>query len=180
MKICVKSITGVIAIVALAGIYACSASGPTAVDANAEVALLSVSPAGGATNVKPGAPVTIEFDHPMAQGQEAFCALHEDGLDGPLVLGRWDWSEDHRRLTFTPDHALERGHEYTLHVGGGMQCQHGHPMSFEQHGQALGGSWVEEGMFGPGGGMMGSDHMADGWRHRNGMYGMMFSFSIAP
>ena len=72
-------------------------------------------------------------------------------------------------------------HEYTLHVGGGMQDEHGHQMNFGQHGHGMGGNWVEEHMFGPGGGMMGGhNHMGDGWQHQNGMYGMTFSFTTAP
>jgi hypothetical protein len=181
MKNLGKRISLVFTLVALAGLNACSDKDPTGAVANEEAAFLSVSPAGGATSVDPGSPVTVRFDHPMAEGQEAYCALHEGGLDGREVPGRWGWSEDHHRLTFKPDQPFEHAHEYTLHVGGGMLSEHGYPMSFEQHGHAMGGEWVEESMFGPDGGMMGGhDHMGDGWRHQNGMYGMAFSFTTAP
>jgi hypothetical protein len=54
-------------------------------------------------------------------------------------------------------------------------------MNFQQHGHAMGGDWVEEHMFGSGGGMMGGhNHMGDGWQHENGMYGMTFSFTTMP
>jgi hypothetical protein len=171
----------VLTLVALVGLTACSgedATGPIAAD---EVALVMVSPAGGTTNVDPDSRVTIEFDHPMTTGMAAYCSLHEGGLDGSEVSGHWVWSEDHHRLTFTPDEPLKAAHGYTLHMGGGMLDDHGHGMNFEQHGHAMGGEWVDEGMFAQGGGMMGGhDHMGAGWQHHNGMYGMMFSFTTAP
>jgi len=145
------------------------------------VALTSVSPAGGSANVDPSSTVTLEFDHPMADGMEEYCAVHEGGLEGAEVPGRWEWSHDHEWLTFSPDQPFEHGHQYTLHVGGGMQDEQGHPMNFEQHGHDMGGAWVSEDMLGPGAGMMmgGHDHIGDGWRHQNGMYGMMFSFTTS-
>ncbi|MCL7972986.1 MAG: Ig-like domain-containing protein [marine benthic group bacterium] len=171
----------VLTLVALVGLTACSgeaATGPMAAD---EVALVMVSPAGGTANVDPGSPVTVEFDHPMADGMEAYCALHQGGLNGTEVTGHWEWSENRHRLTFTPDEPYQQMHEYTLHVGGGMQDEHGHHMNFQQHGHAMGGDWVEEHMFGSGGGMMGGhNHMGDGWQHENGMYGMTFSFTTMP
>jgi len=180
MKTLLRGSSLVFTLVALASLSACSDDDPTGTVTDDEVAVLSVSPAGGTTNVDPGSPVTVEFDQPMADGMEAYCALHQGGLNGTEVPGHWEWSENHHRLTFTPDQPFEHDHEYTLHVGGGMQDDHGHRMDFEQHGHAMGGDWVEEGMFGPGGGMMGGhDHMGEGWQHQNGMYGMTFSFTTA-
>ena len=161
------------------GLNACD-DDPTGSTSADEVAILSVSPAGGAANVDPNSMVTVEFDHPMQDGMEQYCALHAGSLDGTEVPGHWEWSENHHRLTFTPDQPFQYAHEYTLHVGGGMQDEHGHHMNFEQHGQAMGGFWVEDSMLGPGSGMMGGhDHIGDGWQHENGMLGMSFSFMTA-
>lgn len=180
MSIHIKRISSFLALVALAGLTACSEDDPTGAVSDDEVAILSVSPAGGTANVDPGSPVTVEFDHPMAEGMEEYCALHMGGLNGTDVPGRWEWSENHRRLTFTPDQPFEHGHEYTLHVGGGMVDDHGHHLNLEQHGHGLGGAWVTEDMFGHGGGMMGGhEHMGDGWQHQNGTLGMSFSFTTA-
>jgi hypothetical protein len=181
MKTIVRGISLVFTLVTTVGSNACSSADPTGAVATEEVTFVSVSPVGGATNVDPASPVVVEFNHPMAEGQEVYCALHKGGLNGTEVPGQWEWSEDHHRLTFTPDQPLEHTHQYTLHVGGGMQCEHGHHMSFEQHGHAMGGHGFEESMFGEGGGRMGRhNHMGDGWQHQNGMYGMTFSFTTAP
>ena len=177
MKTLLRGSSFVLALVALVGLSACD-DDPTGAVSDEQVALTSVSPAGGAVNVDPNSPVTVEFDHPMASGMEEYCALHEAGLNGTEVPGHWEWSENQHQLTFTPDQPFEHGHEYTLHVGGGMEDGHGHQMNFELHGHAMGGTWVDGGMFGQGGGMMGGhDHMGDGWQHQNGMYGMTFSFT---
>ncbi len=170
----------VVAAIALAGLNACD-DDPTGTPSDEQVALTSVSPAGGAVNVDPNSQVTMEFNHPMAAGMEQYCAVHKGGVGGTEVPGHWEWSHNHQRLTFTPDQPFEHAHDYTVHVGGGMQDEHGHGMDFEQHGHGMGGEWVEEHMFGQGGGHMGGhDHQGDGWQHQKGMYGMTFSFTTAP
>lgn len=175
-----RGISLALAAIALVGLNACD-DDPTGTASDDQVILTSVSPPGGAVNVDPGSPVVIEFDHPMAEGMEAYCILHDGGLNGPEVPGNWEWSHDHQRLIFTPDQPFEHAHEYMVHLGGGMQDGHGHHTDFERHGHGLGGEWVEEHMFGAGGGAMGGHHRTgDGWQHHNGMYGMTFSFTTAP
>lgn len=179
-----------LAAVGISGALACSdevddLTNPPDASQGETVALVSVSPRGGTTGVDMDSHVTVEFDHPMQDGMEQYCALHTGGLDGTEVPGHWEWSENHHRLTFTPDQPFEHAHEYTLHVGGGMQDEHGHDMDLEQHGHGMGGEWVEEHMLGGGGGHMGGhmgghDHQGDGWQHENGMYGMTYSFTTAP
>ena len=165
----------------LAGLGACSDDGPTGPATDAEVALLSVVPANGATDVDPASPVTAQFDRPMAAGSEVYCSLHEGGLDGPEVPGHWEWSHENRLMTFTPDEPLRHQHRYTLHVGGGLEDEQGHHLNFEQHRYAHGGEYVHEHEFGSGGGMMGGhEHTGDGWQHQNGSLGMSFSFTTAP
>jgi hypothetical protein len=171
----------ILTLTALVGLNACSGDDPTGTPTDDQVALLSVSPTGGMTNVDPGSPVTIGFEHSMRDGSEAYCALHLGDLNGIDVPGHWEWSEDHHRLTFTPDQPFEHAHEYTIHVGGGMEDEHGHHMDFEQHGQDMGGNQVEGHMVGPGSGMhAGHDHSGDGWQHPDGTFGMSFTFSTSP
>jgi hypothetical protein len=165
----------------LSGLGACSDDGPTGPAKDAEVALLSVTPAGGETDVDPSSSVTVQFERPMAAGSEAYCALHEGGLDGPEVQGHWEWSHENRHLTFQPDEPLQHQHRYTLHVGGGVEDEQGRQLNFEQHRHAHGGEYVHEHEFGSGAGMMGGhEHTGDGWQHQNGSLGMSFSFTTAP
>jgi len=63
--------------------------------------------------VDPNAVVRLEFHHPMADGEEEFCALHRGGLDAEEVPGRWEWSQDHHVLTFTPHEPLQHDSEHT-------------------------------------------------------------------
>jgi hypothetical protein len=143
--------------------------------------LLHVSPQGGSTNVDPGARIEMEFDHAMADGVEALCAVHLGGLNGEEVPGAWEWSEDHHVLTFTPHDPLQLDSEHTLHVGGGITDVDGHHMDFDQHAFDMGGHWVDEDMLSHHGGMMGGhSHMGEGWQHENGTYGMAFAFRTAP
>jgi hypothetical protein len=66
-----------------------------------------------------------------------------------------------------------------MHLGGGMRGDHGEATDFDLHGGAhMGGEWATGAMM-AGGGMMGTRHMGDGWRHENGSYGMVFSFTTA-
>jgi hypothetical protein len=53
----------------------------------------------------------------------------------------------------------------------------GHGVGFGEHGEAMGGRMMTSTMMG--GGMMGSagSMMGSGWRGRDGMYGMLFSFT---
>ena len=167
----------------IAGVFVASAacSDGTQSAVAEEAALVSVTPHGGSITVDPNTQIEMEFDHPMADGVEALCAVHLGGLDGEEVPGAWEWSEDHHVLTFTPHEPFQHDREHTIHVGGGIIDVHGHGMDFDQHGHEMGGHWVDEDMLGHHGGMMdGHSHMGEGWQHHNGAYGMAFSFWTAP
>jgi hypothetical protein len=144
---------------------------PAAPDLTARV--VSIVPDGGATGVDPQAPVVITFDHPMRAGMEQYAALHEGDVTGPIVPGTRTWSADRTVLTFVPMQPFKALTQYTVHLGGGMRAADGgyvdYGLCVEQHG----GQWANQNMM-SGGGMMGN-----GWRHPNGSYGMVFSFTTA-
>ena len=153
---------------------ACSED-PTAPALTARV--ISVVPAGGATGVDPSAPIVIIFSHAMRSGMEQYAAVHEGDVTGPVVSGSWAWSTDRTVLTFTPVQPLKAQTQYTLHLGGGMRDTDG---GFVDYGPCVGqygGQWATQGMMG--GGMMGGNMMGSGWRHPNGTYGMVFTFTTA-
>lgn len=166
----------------IAGVFAASAgcSDGTQSAGAEEAALVSVTPRGDSMRVDPNTRIELEFDSRMADGTEEFCAVHMGGLDGTEVAGRWEWSQDRHKLTFTPDQPLGTNAQYTVHVGGGITDADGRGMNFEQHRFDMGGQWVDEAMLGPGGMMGDHPHMGDGWQHQNGTYGMAFSFRTAP
>ena len=51
-------------------------------------------------------------------------------------------------------------------------------VGFDRDGSGMGGQWATASMMGNGMGMAGS-MMGTGWRHSNGTYGMVFSFTTA-
>jgi hypothetical protein len=146
-----------------------------------DTALLSVVPIGGATDVDPNTPVTIEFE--QAMHMDMYVALHEGGdVSGALVDGEGAWSDDKTQLTFTHTMPLDSMAEYTIHLGGGMMDADGHVIDLEQHGHDMGGEWATQQMMDQrmmgGGGMMGADDMMGfGWAHENGNFGMIFNFT---
>ena len=141
--------------------------------------LLSVAPQGGAVGVAANTTVVVTFDHPMMADLAEYAALHEGEVTGPAVAGTWVLASDGRSLTFTPATPLKPATRYTVHLGGGMRGDHGEATDFDLHGGAhMGGEWATGAMM-AGGGMMGAQHMGDGWRHENGSYGMLFSFTTA-
>lgn len=135
--------------------------------------LQAVAPAGGATAVDVGSTVTVTFSHPMMQGAEMLAVLHEGPVTGPRVGGRWSWSPERTRLTFTPARPLKPATQYTLHLGGRMADAAGQGVEMQQHGAHMGGQWATRGMMG------GATHMGSGWQHANGSFGMVFSFTTA-
>lgn len=188
---------GALALV-LSGAACADDGGPAAPDRDPAPLLLSVVPEGGATDVPVDQPVTVEFDHAMAAGMEAYADLHEGDLAGPPVAGTWSWSADRTRLTFTPDAPFRPNTVYVIHLGGGMMDADDMPVDFQEHGEHMGGEWATEqmmhdgwsggpGMAGPGmdDGMHDPDgqpyqgHMEAGWQHANGSYGMAFAFRTA-
>ena len=149
---------------------------PTAPALTASV--VSIVPTGGATGVDPNAPIIVTFSHSMQSGMDQYAALHEGDVTGPEVPGTWAWSADRFTLTFTPAQPLKSQTRYTLHLGGGMRATDG---GFVDYGPCVGqlnGRWATQQMMG--GGMMGGGSMmGSGWRHPNGTYGMVFTFTTA-
>jgi len=154
---------------------ACSGD-PASLDGETQLAL--VVPGGGTAGVDPAGKVVVEFDGAMMAGMEQYMALHEGDVTGPLVPGAWNWSVDLRRATFSPAVPLKAKTLYTLHLGGGMMDGAGNMVGFNRYGSGMGGQWATSGMMGNGMGTAGS-MMGTGWRHSNGTYGMVFSFTTA-
>ncbi|NIS65091.1 MAG: hypothetical protein GTO05_08025 [Gemmatimonadales bacterium] len=98
-------------------------------------------------------------------------------------MRRWGGAKFTNRrmcLTFTPSTPLDSGMSYTMHIGGGMMDATGHVIDLEQHGPRMGGVWVTQHMIDQRimqGGMMMNDMTGPGWRHANGTYGMVFTFT---
>jgi hypothetical protein len=156
-------------------LLACSGD-PTAPALTARV--VSVVPSGGATGVDANAPIVVTFSHAMRSGMEQYVALHEGDVTGPVVLGTWAWSDDRTTLTFTSPAPLKAQTQYTLHLGGGMRAADGGFVDYGSCVEQHSGQWVTQEMMG--GGMMGGGNMmGSGWRHPNGTYGMVFTFTTA-
>jgi Big-like domain-containing protein len=166
------------ALLSLLGVVACTSPTAPAISPGAPAtSLVSVAPAGGATNVAVGAPMVMQWDHPMQAGMEMFVALHQGGVDGPVMPMTCVWSPDRSTLTCAPQTPLASGMTYTIHVGGGMRDATGGSVDMGP-GMGMGGDWVTGGMMG--GGMMGdSTMMGPGWNAGNGTYGMIFTFVTA-
>lgn len=146
-----------------------------------ETALLAIVPPGGAIDVNPNAPVVVRFDHPVGYSMAEHAEVRKEDMDGALVEGAWNLSDDRMTLTFTPDQPLEPLTTYVIHLGGGMLDEHGAHLNFERHGFDLGGEWCTEEQMGMGPmGPVGFQHRhgAD-WRHPNGTYGMFFTFTTS-
>lgn len=135
----------------------------------------TVSPAGGAVDVDPAGVVEVTFSRPMMAGMEAFAALHEGPVTGPEVDGTWAFLDGGTTMRFTPDAPLAPDTEYTIHLGGGMMDADGDSLNYDSCLEAHGGEWATGGMM-SGGMMADRDMMGSGWRHANGMYGMLFTF----
>ena len=177
-----RVLTSYLAAAALAA--AACGDGPTAPDVTARI--VALVPTGGATGVDPAAPIVITFSHAMRSGTEQYVALHEGGLDGPVVPMTCTWSGDRSTLTCTPQARLSSATHDTLHLGGGMRDGTGGGLDYQQCIAQHDGQWATAAMMGHGpglgmgGGMMGdSTMMGPGWRHANGSYGMMFTFTTA-
>lgn len=143
-----------------------------------ETTVLSVVPAGGATNVDPSRPIVVEFSHAMAMGMEQYAALHEGDVTGPVVRGAWSWSSDRLRLTFTPATPLKPAAQYAIHLGGDMRDASGARLNYDHCAGQHGGRWLGASMMGSS--MMGGrSSMMRGWRHASGTLGMAFLFTTA-
>ena len=81
-------------------------------------------------------------------------------------------------IVVTFSHVMQAGMQYTVHLGGGMRATDG---GFVDYGSCVGqhsGQWATRAMVG-GGVMGGGNMMGSGWRHPNGTYGMVFTFTTA-
>ena len=150
--------------------------GPTTTGA----AFMSVSPQGGTSGVSPATPLSFRFGGPMAPGMEQYFDLHVGGLEGPMVPMSCGWSAERTTLTCNPAAPLQPRTTYAIHMGGGLADASGHPVGYEGYGPMMGGQWIQGGtMPGMHGGGMGWGMMGNGWRHANGSYGMVFTFTTA-
>lgn len=163
---------------ALVAIGGCQAQPSAPADLTDATSVASIVPPGGSIAVDPNAPIVITFTRPMQSGVEMYVALHEGDVTGPGVRGTRTWSDDRRRLTFTPGEPLKPQTRYTLHLGGGMRDADGGLVTLEPCAARHGGQWATGQMMS--GRMMGErDMMGPGWRHHDGSYGMMFPFTTA-
>jgi sorbitol-specific phosphotransferase system component IIA len=139
-------------------------------------ALLSVQPAGGAANVMVGDSVVVTFDHAVATGMEAYAAVHEGSVAGPLVAGTWGLSQNRTTMMFVPTSPLKPSTTYVIHLGGAMRDGSGNVVNLDVHGMGMGGQWATQSMMT--GGMSNGGMMGTGWQHpTNGSYGMLFTFT---
>jgi hypothetical protein len=145
---------------------------------SAGAAFMSVSPAGGATGMAVGSPITLRFSGAMGAGMEQYLDLHMGDLSGPEVAMSCAWSADRTQLTCTPGSPLASRTTYAIHVGGGMMTSGGAAVDYTA-GLGMGGQWIMGGMMtGTHGGMQWG-MMGSGWRNANGSYGMVFTFTTA-
>ncbi len=72
----------------------------------------------------PRAPIEIRFNQPVDTNSVAIPLLLE-----PPVNGRFAWSSDRTILTFTPQHGLRAGREYTLTLPEGLTAVSGQPLA---------------------------------------------------
>ena len=161
---------------------ACSASTAPAALSTTGVAVSSVTPAGGTTDVDPAAPLTISFDRPMMARMELLVLVHEVSVTGPQVTGASTWSADRMQLTFVPSQTLKPKTNYVLHLSPNLQGSDGTMVNFAAHAEAMGGQAVPStamtgGMMsgGTGQGMM----SGPGWQAGSGMwgFGMILTFT---
>jgi len=169
----VRAVVRTSALLVTIGVGACSAQ---STDLEPEVQLAAVYPPGGSLDVSVDATITIAFTHPMMAGMEAYLALHESDVTGPLVPGTWTWSQDRMSATFAPAAPLQPRTDYAIHLGGGLRTAMSQPVSFEMYGMQMGGQWATGNMMRGG---MGPSMMGSGWQNGDGTYGMVFTFTTA-
>jgi len=145
----------------------------------AGAAFMSVSPAGGATGMAVGSPMTFRFNGAMGIGMEQYVDLHMGDLSGAEVAMSCAWSADRTLLTCTPGSPLASRTTYALHLGGGMTSAGGMAVDYTTYGPGMGGQWIMGGMMTGTHGGMGWGMMGSGWRNANGSYGMVFTFTTA-
>ena len=146
---------------------------------SAGAAFMFVSPAGGATSMAVGSPMTFRFSGAMGAGMEQYFDLHMGDLSGAEVAMTCAWSADRTQLTCTPGSPLASRTTYALHMGGGMMSAGGMAVDYTTYGPGMGGQWIMGGMMTGTHGGMGWGLMASGWHNANGSYGMVFTFTTA-
>ena len=144
----------------------------------AGAALMSVSPAGGATGMAVGSPMTFRFSGAMGTGMEQYVDLHMGDLSGAEIAMSCAWSADRTQLTCTPSSPLASRTTYALHLGGGMMGSGGGAVDYTA-GLGMGGQWIMGGMMTGTHGGMAWGMMGNAWRSANGSYGMVFTFTTA-
>lgn len=165
---------------ALGFLAACSGSsaaptGPSTTKASAQV--LSVSPAGGATDVATTTSVVVTFSRPMRASAAGLMTLHAGTPTGTTVAGHGMWSSDSTQFTFSPDSMMAAHSTYVFHMGGSMMDASGDTVDLSRCAQ-FGGQTATSQMM-SGGMMGGGSEMGSGW-HTPGAsnsYGMVFSFT---
>ncbi len=166
--------------VAVVGMSAACSTDTTSPQIDDATLLLSVQPAGGAANVSVSDPVVVMFDHAMGVGMEAYAALHEGSVTGPVVAGLWTRSQDGTQLMFVPTSPLKPSTTYVIHLGGEMMDANGGIVNLEMHGTGMGGTWASQTMMTGGMGGQNTNHMGSGWQHpSNGSFGMVFTFTTS-
>jgi len=78
-------------------------------------AILSYSPAAGASQVDRNSLIQVNWSEPMNKATTA-AAFGVKGAGGPWVAGTTTWSTDARQLTFRPSGSLAVGTQYEVHV----------------------------------------------------------------
>jgi hypothetical protein len=141
--------------------------------------LTLVSPAGGAANVNPAAPISLTFSGPMAQGMESYMDVHAGTAADAIMPMTCTWSADRTTLTCTHAAPFAAGSTYTIHVGGGMTDAGGHAVDMDAMVNMMGGAWLMPGMMGGMHAGQPMNMMGAGWQGSNGSYGMMFTFTTA-
>jgi hypothetical protein len=153
-----------------------SGNGTTTGPSASAAVLMSVSPAGNATNVSTSAAISVRFSQRMGVGMEQFIDLHEGDTSGPVIPMTYAWSADRTTVTCQPEHPLKDRVRYATHVGGGMMDADDRPVGMGA-GLQMGGQYLTPNMMGGNHAGMPMGMMASGWRGSNGDYGMFFPFT---
>ena len=103
-------------------------------------ALLTTSPAAGASGVDANVEIVVRFDSPVSPGTNHPIALQVGDCPGPVVAGTWSRTADGMGLTFASTQPLDPSTRYTIHVGGGLTDADGAIINLDLNGPVLGGT----------------------------------------
>lgn len=97
--------------------------------------IVSTSPSADEVNVSQRASIQIEFSQAVDRASAQSLTLNRE--DGQVITGQFNWFNDDRRLSFTPDQPLDISTRYTVRfgtsvqgAGGGQVDTSGIPFSF--------------------------------------------------